>query len=83
MFSLSSSSSMFKSFLLDSMLLFIWLSTDSNIDFTISFDLIIETESNHRFKSNISLNLPTGNILEDGVGTLEDTEMKDVIFKRF
>ena len=53
------------------------------IKFTISFDLIIETESNHRFKSNLILDLPTGNILEDGVGTLEDTEMKDVIFKRF
>lgn len=54
-----------------------------NINFTISFDLIIETESNHKFKSNISLNLPTGNILEDGLGTLEDTEMKNVVFKRF
>ena len=54
-----------------------------NINFTISFDLIIETESNHRFKSNIIFDLPTGNILEEGVGTLEDTEMKDVIFKRF
>lgn len=54
-----------------------------DINFTISFDLIIETESNHRFKSNIILDLPTGNILEDGVGTLEDTEMKEIIFKRF
>jgi len=54
-----------------------------SIDFTISFDLIIETESNQKFKSNIIIDLPTGNILEDGVGTLEDTEMKNVIFKRF
>ena len=54
-----------------------------NINFSISFDLIIETESNYRFKSNIILDLPTGNILENGVGTLEDTEMKNIIFKRF
>lgn len=54
-----------------------------NINFSISFDLIIETESSHRFKSNITVDLPTGNILEDGVGTLEDTEMKEIIFKRF
>lgn len=53
-----------------------------NIKFTISFDLIIETESNHRFKSNLILDLPTGNILEDGVGSLEDVELKNVIFKR-
>ncbi len=56
---------------------------NENINFIISFDLIIETESNHRFKSNIIFDLPTGNILEDGVGTLEDTEMKNVVFKRF
>lgn len=54
-----------------------------DMNFKLSFDLIIETETGHKFKSNIILDLPTGNILEDGVGTLEDTELNDVIFKRF
>ncbi len=54
-----------------------------DMNFNISFDLIIETESNHKFKANITLDLPTGNILQDGVGTLEDTELTNVIFKRF
>lgn len=54
-----------------------------NIEFTVSFDLIIETESEHKFKSNIVLDLPTGNILEEGVGSLEDTQLTNVIFKRF
>ena len=54
-----------------------------DINFEISFDLIIETESNHKFKANITLDLPTGNILEEGVGSLEDTELQNVIFKRF
>ncbi len=54
-----------------------------DINFKISFDLIIETESNHKFKANIVLDLPKGNILEEGVGTLEDTELENVIFKRF
>lgn len=54
-----------------------------DINFKISFDLIIETESNHKFKANIVLDLPTGNILEEGVGTLEDTQLENVIFKRF
>ncbi len=54
-----------------------------DINFQISFDLIIETESEHKFRSNIVLDLPTGNILEEGVGTSEDTELKNVIFKRF
>lgn len=54
-----------------------------DMNFKISFDLIIETESNHKFKANITLDLPTGNILEEGVGFLEDTELTNVIFKRF
>ena len=54
-----------------------------DINFKISFDLIIETESNHRFKANITLDLPTGNILEEGVGSLEDTQLENVVFKRF
>ena len=53
------------------------------INFNISFDLIIETESNHRFKANIKLDLPTGNILEEGVGSLEDTQLENIVFKRF
>ena len=54
-----------------------------DINFKVSFDVIIETESNHRFKSNIVLDLPTGNILEEGVGSLEDIQLTNVIFKRF
>ncbi len=54
-----------------------------DIDFKVTFDLIIETESDHKFKANITLDLPTGNILEEGVGTSEDTDLSSVIFKRF
>ncbi len=54
-----------------------------DISFKVSFDLVIETESEHKFKSNIVLDLPTGNILEEGVGTLEDTKLENVVFKRF
>lgn len=53
------------------------------VNFKITFDLIIETESEHKFKSNITLDLPTGNILQDGIGTLEDTQLENVVFKRF
>ncbi len=56
---------------------------EEDISFQISFDLIIETESEHKFKSNITLDLPTGNILEKGVGTFEDKQLQNVVFKRF
>lgn len=54
-----------------------------DIKFKISFDLIVETESGNRFKSNVILDLPTGDILNEGVGTLEKTDLNDIIFKRF
>lgn len=54
-----------------------------DINFKVSFDIIIETESEHKFKANIVLDLPTGNILEEGVGSLEDTELQNIVFKRF
>ena len=57
--------------------------SSEDITFQVSFDLIIETESDNRFKANIIFDLPTGNILEEGVGTLEDTELTNIIFKRF
>lgn len=54
-----------------------------DIKFEISFDIIIETNENHRFKTNMKIDLPTGNILEEGVGRLQDTDLENVIFKRF
>lgn len=56
---------------------------EEDIKFNLSFDLIIETSSGNKFKSRISLELPTGNISETGVGTLEKSDLKDIVFKRF
>ena len=33
--------------------------------------------------ANIVLDLLTGNILEEGVGSLEDTQLENIVFKRF
>lgn len=52
------------------------------IKFTVSFDLIIETGSGNKFKSTITLKLPTGDILKEGVSTYENAELKDIVFKR-
>lgn len=53
-----------------------------DIEFKISFDVIIETGKQNKFKGNVTLELPTGNILEEGVSTLEITNLENVIFKR-
>lgn len=56
--------------------------TIEDIEIIVSFDLIIETEIGNRFKATVTKKLPGSNILEDGINNIEDTELKDVIFKR-
>lgn len=51
------------------------------IEFTVSFDFTIETTKN-KYKSNITLDLPTGNLGEEKNCYLEKTDMSDVVFKR-
>lgn len=51
------------------------------VEYKVSFDLIIELESGIRLKSKITLDLPTGDILEKGIETLEETDLK-IVFKR-
>ena len=52
-----------------------------NINFTVSFDFIIEVQ-NHQYRANIKLEFPYGNIIEEGTAIYEKTDMSDVIFKR-
>ena len=54
-----------------------------DIKFTISFDIIIETGSQKKFKANVVFDLPEGNILKDGVGIWETEGEPNVVFKRF
>ena len=54
-----------------------------DIQVNVEFDLIIETEKENKFKTHIKLELPTENILESGISKKEDTDLKDIIFKRF
>jgi hypothetical protein len=53
-----------------------------DVKFTINFDMIVEMSNKLKYKSNISLNLPSGNIVEEGVVTKEDNIMQDIVFRR-
>ncbi|MCI9178075.1 MAG: hypothetical protein HFJ28_05940 [Clostridia bacterium] len=55
--------------------------TREEIGFTVSFDFTIETTKN-KYKANITLDLPTGNLEEEGKCYLEKTDMKGIVFKR-
>lgn len=53
-----------------------------DIKFKISFDLIIETKSNLKFKGNIELEMPLEELLSTGRGTIEITDLENIVFKR-
>ncbi len=51
------------------------------LKFSISFDIVIETED-CKFRGNKTLNLPCENIENDGVSKITDPNCTDIIFKR-
>lgn len=52
-----------------------------DISFTVSFDFVIEVK-NYEYRANITLDLPYGNIVENGTESIEKIDMNDIIFKR-
>jgi len=56
--------------------------TMEDIKMEVSFDIIIETEAGDRFKASDTINLPSGNILDEGVSNEKVTELSDLVFKR-
>lgn len=55
--------------------------SNEDIAFSVSFDFII-TINKIKYKTNIVLDLPNGNILEEGTSQIEKTDLKDLVFKR-
>lgn len=55
--------------------------TLDDVKFKVSFDLTMEIDKN-KYKTTINLDMPSGNIIEDGTANFEKTDMSDLIFKR-
>ena len=53
-----------------------------DIKCNVSFDLTIELVDDTKFTGTITLDLPTGNIVNAGTSNYEKTDFSDVIFKR-
>lgn len=49
---------------------------------TLSFDITIKLESGKEYKSQIDLQTPEGNLIDEGTTSREYTDLKDLIFKR-
>ena len=52
------------------------------IKLQLSFDIIIETNSNVSYKGSLKMDMPTDEIIEKGSSQIEITDFSDVIFKR-
>lgn len=55
--------------------------TIDDLKFSVSFDLVIKVQ-NKSYRTNINLDLPCGNITEEGTSTYEITDTSKYIFKR-
>lgn len=53
-----------------------------DIKFNLSFEMTIETNIGNKFMAPITLELPIGDITETGINSKEDTELKNIVFKR-
>lgn len=56
--------------------------TSNDVKFKISFDIIINLESEVSFTGKVELELPSGDITTQGITNLDKTDTKDIVFKR-
>ena len=52
------------------------------IKLKLSFDIIIETNSNVKYKGTLNIDMPTDEIIEKGSSNVEITDFSNIIFKR-
>lgn len=63
------------------------LLSDANINlddlkFTLKFDIVLTLSNNISYRSNVSVDLPCGNIIEEGTSKYHNTDLSNLIFKR-
>lgn len=53
-----------------------------DLQYSISFDIIIETGSKVKYKANMTLDFPVGDLYNNDNASIEKTDFSDIIFKR-
>lgn len=56
--------------------------TNEEIKFSISFDISIELKSEKKFKASVTLEMPTGNLIQEGTTNYQVTK-DNIVFKRY
>lgn len=55
---------------------------NEDLKFKVSFDIYINLNSGKSYKSNINLDFPINNVVEDGTQSMEYNNLEDIVFKR-
>ena len=55
---------------------------DDDLKFKVTFDICITLNSGKAYKSNISLELPVNDVVNQGTQSTELTDLKNIVFKR-
>ena len=56
--------------------------SNDDLKFKVNFDIFINLDSGKTYKSNINLELPIGDVVNEGVQSKEFTDLKEIVFKR-
>lgn len=56
--------------------------TNEELKVKMTFDLTIKIESGKEYMANVSLDLPVGDVIEEGTTSIEITDLSNIIFKR-
>lgn len=56
--------------------------SNQDLQFELSFDLLIKLEEGKEYKTTINLDLPVDNVVEQGTASKEYTDLSNFIFKR-
>ena len=56
--------------------------TNEQIKFSVSFDICVELKSDKKYKANVTIQMPAGNLLQEGT-TNQQINGKDIVFKRY
>ena len=56
--------------------------TNEELKADIKFDLIMEFEEEKRYKANIELQIPIGDVVNEGTTSTEITDLENIIFKK-
>ncbi len=55
---------------------------NESLKIKLSFNLTIKLESGKEYQAEVNIELPTGNVVENGNTSTEITDLKDIVFKR-